>query len=207
MNTVTPCRGHGRIYDAAMSPRTPSPQRLQARAIASAYCSRCPIASSCTDRIAPPSPRFTRKVAAMSAEPTATPPEPRPAPQLVQTAADVPLTDETLLVWGANHTSTRYQALAARATSALTDLRKAYVQDAKVSAAEARIERLEAQLANAKADLAAAKGKPAKPATTTAAPVDYAAVRAWGREHGYEVGTVGRPKRALVDAYLAAQAA
>jgi hypothetical protein len=196
VTTITPCRGHGRLYDDAVNPRGPTARRHQARIIAAALCSRCPIAGSCEDRITPPSPRTLRK-AAMSAEPITPVPEsrpvPRPAPQLVQATPDAPRTNDELIAWGAAHPSSRIQALAGKASASLNDLKKAYEQAGKVADAEARIKRLRAQLANAE---------------TTAGPaVDYTAVRAWAAEQGIPVGPTGRPKREVVDAYLAAQQA
>ncbi len=209
MTTITPCRGHGRLYDDAVNPRGPTARRHQARLAAAALCSRCPIAGSCEDRITPPSPRTLRK-AAMSAEPITPVPEsrpvPRPAPQLVPPAAlDAPRTNDELIAWGAAHPSSRVQALAGKASASLNELKKAYEQAGKVADAEARIKRLRAQLANAEADLAAAKGT--KPKASARPSVDYAAVRAWAAKQGIPVGPTGRPKREVVDAYLAAQQA
>jgi hypothetical protein len=208
VTTITPCRGHGRLYDDAVNPRGPTARRHQARITAAALCSRCPIAGSCEDRITPPSPRTLRK-AAMSAEPITPVPESRPvprqAPQLVQATPDAPRTNDELIAWGAAHPSSRIQALAGKASASLNDLKKAYEQAGKVADAEARIKRLRAQLANAERDLAAAKG--VKPKTTAGPAVDYTAVRAWAAEQGIPVGPTGRPKREVVDAYLAAQQA
>jgi hypothetical protein len=202
MSTFTPCRGHGRVYDAAVSPRTPSAKRFQARIIASSICSRCPIAGSCPDRITPPSPRFIRKVAAMSPTEPA-PATARPAPQLVQPTPGQPATPEALIAWGAAHPSSRVQAIAGKVTGALGDLRQAYEKDGKVQSAEARVARLKLQLANAQKDLAAVKGGKAKGA---GAAVDYAAVRAWANAQGIEVHPHGRPRQAVIDDYYAAQA-
>lgn len=207
MTPVTPCRGRPAVYDAALHPHTPSEKRYQARTIAAALCARCPIASSCPDRITPPAthPR-KRKASAMTDAPT-----PRPAPQLVPPptpAANQPATAEALIAWGTTHASSRVQALAGKATGALGDLRQAYERDGKVSAAEARVARLKAQLDNAQRDLAAAKGAKAKAATPPKAQPteDYPAIRAWAREHGVEVGSVGVPARAVIEAYHAAHA-
>lgn len=136
--------------------------------------------------------------------PTAPPPPPPPG--------HAPLTDEALIAWGAAHSSSRVQALAGKVSGALADLRKAYERDGKVAAAEARVSRLKAQLANAERDLRAAKGtaptKPAiapKPEPPKKAPsVGYTAIREWAREHGIECGSVGRPGRAVLEAYRAA---
>jgi hypothetical protein len=212
MTPVTPCRGRPAVYDAAVHPHTPAERRLKARTIAAALCSSCPIAGTCPDRIPQPSTRFKRK-AAMNVLPNPPVPEQRPEPQLVPTPpaepSTAPLSTEQLIVWGANHNSARYQTLAGKASAALADLRKAYEQAGKVAEAEARIKRLRAQLANAERDLAAAKGKPAKPTTkaASASAVDYAAVRAWAARQGIEVAPVGRPRRDVVNAYLAAQQA
>jgi hypothetical protein len=124
-------------------------------------------------------------------------------------ATTVPTTAEALIEWGAAHQSTRIQSLAGKARAALADLRQAAEKEARVSDAEARVKRLKAQLSNAERDLAAAKGAKPKPGSTTTlpaeGPVDYAAIRAWAREQGIEVGAVGIPKRTVIDAYFAAQ--
>lgn len=198
MTVFTPCRGHGRVYDAAVSPQTPSDTRFQARIIAASICSRCPIASSCPDRISQPSPRFRRKVAAMNATETTSAAAPA-APQLVPPSSAQPVTPEALLAWGAAHTSSRVQTLAGKARGALGDLRQAYEKDSKIQSAEARVARLKAQLANAQRDLAAVKGGKPK-----GSDVDYTAVRAWANTQGIEVHPHGRPKQAVVDSYLAA---
>jgi hypothetical protein len=208
MSAITPCRDHGRVYDAAVNPRIPSEARYQARIIAAARCARCPVAGSCPDRITPPARPRRRKASTMS-EPMPTPPAPRPAPQLVPpTAAATPqlLTHEALIAWGGAHPSSRVQALAGKAAGALGDLRQAYARDGKVAAAEARVARLKVQLENAQKDLAAAKGAKAKPASTPKAPPaeDYAAIRAWARQTGMVVASVGIPARVVIDAYRAA---
>lgn len=209
MTAPTPCRDRSTVYDAAISQRTPADKRHEARVIAGALCSRCPIAGSCPDRItAPVVPPRTRKASTMPD----TTPAPRPAPQLVAPAgpaAEPPSTADALIAWGAAHPTTRVQGLAAKARAVLNDLRQASEREGKVAAAEDRIARIKAQLANAEQDLRAAKGTAAAKA---AAPVqvgpaeDYAAIRAWAREHGVDVGKVGRPARAVIEAYHAAHA-
>jgi hypothetical protein len=137
-------------------------------------------------------------------------PAPRPGPQLVPPASPAtaqPVTHEALIAWGNAHATSRVQSLAGKATGALADLRQAYERDGKVSAAEARVARLKAQLDNAQRDLAAVKSGKAKPASTSAqAKEDYPAIRAWAREHGVDVGSVGIPARSVIDAYRAAHA-
>lgn len=209
MTAPTPCRDRSSVYDAAISQRTPAEKRHEARVIAGALCSRCPIADSCPDRItAPKVPIRARKASIM---PDVTP-APRPAPQLVAQrvpAAEPPSTAEALIAWGAAHPITRIQGLAAKARAALADLRQASEREGKVAAAEARIARIKAQLVNAEQDLRAAKGATAAKAADPAkvGPVeDYPAIRAWAREHGVDVGAVGRPARAVIDDYHAARA-
>jgi hypothetical protein len=143
---------------------------------------------------------------------TAPAPAARPGPQLVPPTTPAPApsaTAEALIAWGTAHASSRVQALAGKASGALADLRQAYERDSKVQAAEAKIARLKAQLANAEKDLRAAKGTAPAKSTSTPTPgpaEDYKAIRAWAREHGVEVGAVGIPTRAVMDAYHAAHA-
>lgn len=123
--------------------------------------------------------------------------------------AATPTTNDELIAWGAAHASARVQALAARARAALNELAQLAARDEAVAKAEARVQRLKAQLANAEQDLRAVKNgtaKPQPPAAASNTGRDYAAVRAWARENGFEVGAVGIPKRAVLDAYDAAHA-
>ncbi|WP_435173260.1 Lsr2 family DNA-binding protein [Actinacidiphila sp. bgisy145] len=129
---------------------------------------------------------------------------PQPPTPSAAEPAGIPTDPDGLILWGAAHQSSRMQTLAGKARGALTDLRQAAERETKVAEAEARVARLKAQLENAQHDLASAKGAP-KTKGTTAPAEDYAAIRAWAREQGIEVGRVGRPKREVVDAYHAAQ--
>lgn len=211
MSEVTPCRGHGRIYDVALNPRTPPDTRYQARIIAAAHCARCPI--TCPDRITPPTSRPRKRTTTMpDTIPTSAPAaaaEPT-GPQLVS-HPEVKLTTEELIAWGKAHQTSRIQVLAGRAAAALHDLEQARDRETAVASAEARIERLKAQLANAEQDLRSAKGTPATPRKATSSGArpsreELRAIRTWAREHGYDVGVAGVIKREIVDAYRAAHA-
>lgn len=204
MTAVTPCRGHSKVYDAALHPHTPTDKRHQARQIAAALCARCPIADTCPDRITAPASYPRRSRARKDKSVTVTDITPPAPPKLDSRDVAPPSSTEALIRWGAAHSSSRMQALAGKARSALADLRQAAERETKVADAEARVKRLKAQLDNAQKDLASAKGTTAPRATEQAAE-DYAAIRAWARESGIEVGAVGRPKREVIDAYHAAQ--
>lgn len=153
----------------------------------------------------PAAPTIQRPEGAPAVSITDITPSPRKDP-----ADSVPATAEALIEWGAAQQSSRLQTLAGKARAALTDLRQAAARESKVAAAEDRIARLKAQLANAEKDLRAAKGTPAAAkAGSSSKPEpaeDYPAIRAWAREHGVDVGAVGRPARAVIEAYHAAQA-
>lgn len=205
MNTpVTPCRGKGPLYDIASHPHTPPEERYPAQLAASVLCSRCPIAKACPDHVNPPTLRshyMHRKDSTV----TVTDITPQKQPETVPTSVD------ELLAWGAAHQSSRIQTLAGKARGALADLRQAAERETKVADAEARIKRLKAQLANAEQDLRAAKTPAKTPAGKQASTGDkpareeLAAIRAWARENGYQVGTAGVVKREIVDAYRAAK--
>ncbi len=187
------------------------------------YCERCPVRRPClyealrTDR---PGARYGMRAGLTPGErddiandrapiPTFPPPHPREGEpmsvtDITQAAPREPistvLTDvEALIAWGTAHSSSRVQTLAGKARGALADLRQTAERETKVAEAEDRVALLKAQLENAQKDLASAKGT-----TTPKAGEDYTAIRAWARDHGIEVGAVGRPKREVVEAYHAA---
>jgi alkaline phosphatase len=130
-------------------------------------------------------------------------------PPPAKTAA--PSTAEALIAWGMGHGSPRVQRLADQARAALADLQQAQRKEAAVTGAEELVRRAEQQLADAKAALRTAKGSsaPATAGTTSDRPTteECAAIRAWARENGVEVGAVGTPARRVIDAYRAARAA
>jgi hypothetical protein len=191
------------------------------------YCDRCPVRREClTEALAVelPSARYGMRAGLTPGERDAihngeqpfpdfpTPPTVyRPegaavtvtdiSPTQQQPNAAVPTTAEELIAWGSAQTSSRIQGMAGKAHRVLVDLRQEAERQIRVAESEARIARLKAQLANAEQDLAAAKGT--KPKATKGSGEDYAAIRAWAREKGMVVADVGRPARAVIDAYHA----
>ncbi len=101
--------------------------------------------------------------------------------------------------------TTTYPAKACRLLNRAADLvaaaQVAVVEDAGKAAKRSEIAKLEAKVRALKAEL---KGAPAPGAPTGQR--NWKQIRAWARDNGYDVGDVGRPKQAIVDAYDAAQA-
>lgn len=205
-----------------------------AYATAQWYCDRCPVRREClTDALAIelPSARFGMRAGLTPSErdaihngatpfPDFPPPSTIHSPEgaAAMTVTDispsaqqqpnraVPSTAEELIAWGAANTSSRIQGMAGKAHRVLVDLRNEAERQIKVAESEARVARLKAQLANAEQDLAAAKG--VKPKAASKIPgEDYAAIRVWARQKGMVVADVGRPARAVIDAYHAEQRA
>jgi hypothetical protein len=140
----------------------------------------------------PPKPKRKRKTA--MEEPTPIRPA-APEPAAEPTPAE-------LIAWGAGHDTARIKHLAARAEDALAKLADAMKQETKIAAREAEVARLKALLHNAEQDLRAAKGAPATAKTgSSKANPDTAKIRAWAREHGYEVPVAGVIRADIVQAY------
>lgn len=202
-----------------------------AYATAQWYCNRCPVRRECLQEaldVELPGARYGMRAGLTPAERSAIyngdrpfPDFPPPlnihrpegaaamtvtdiSPKTPQPSGATPSSAEDLIAWGAAHTSSRIQGLAGKVQRALVDLRQEAERQTRVAESEARIARLKAQLANAEQDLAAAKGTKPK-ASSQPSGEDYAAIRAWARQRGLVVADVGRPARAVIDAYHAAQ--
>ncbi|OKI22231.1 histone-like nucleoid-structuring protein Lsr2 [Streptomyces sp. CB03911] len=122
-----------------------------------------------------------------------------PAPPQEQAA-------EALIAWGMQHPASRMQRLADQARTALADLQQAQRKEREVTAAEEQLQQAKQLLAAAEEALRTAKGARPPAAASDARPDrdEAALIRAWAREHGEQVGSVGVIPRRLVDAYRAA---
>ncbi|MBP5904629.1 Lsr2 family DNA-binding protein [Streptomyces scabiei] len=133
---------------------------------------------------------------------------------------------EQLLAWAEAHPTAGIRDMAARVRGDLAELTARRVTDDAQHKAEQRVAQLTAELEKAQEELQALKAGalPATPdpapATATAAPTpirsglgsgrtkeELAAIRTWARANGYTVADKGMIKKALLDAYDAAQQA
>lgn len=126
---------------------------------------------------------------------------------------------EQLLTWAEAHPAAGIRNKAVRIRSGLAELTDRRAADDAQREAEERVATAKAELARARQQLSAVKGT--RPATTTAtgAPTpirarlgsgrtreELAAIRAWGREAGYQVADSGMVPKRVLAAYDAAHA-
>lgn len=138
----------------------------------------------------------------------------RPAPTAWPTATPAPATDHplpvgNLLAWGEQHQDADVRDQATRIRMSLAGLRRRYDVDQELGLLTLEEEQLRTRLAEIEArtsELTPKKPGRKPSVKRKSAPTDfnYAEVRDWARQHGYDVHPTGRPKTAVVDAWRAA---
>ena len=133
------------------------------------------------------------------------PTPPRPA-AATSSVGDARATVGQLLAWAEQSGPSKAKTLAARIKAQIDELRAIHVENDARAKAQAEVDRLTAELDAAKSRLrqTGARSKPPAHASEPDAKAERAAIRAWARTAGMEVGDRGILPDSIVTAYHAA---